>query len=125
MLFGSDIYNKRLVFLCWALVAVSYFYLSYDYIRVSWNGQRFDEYVQFVVQLAGSENRPTKDVVQLLLVKADELGFTLDRQQIQVTGAGPSLSVTVRYSVDVDLPVLRRGFYYKQFEHTARYKRQV
>jgi hypothetical protein len=125
MLFGSGVNNKRVIFVCWLVVALSYFYLSYDYIRVSWNGQRFAEYVQFVVQLAGSENRPPNDVVQLLLVKAEELGFPLERRQILVTGSGPSLSVTVKYAVDVDLPVLRRGFYYKQFEHTARYKRQV
>jgi len=110
---------------CWILVAIAYFYLSYDYIRVSWNGQRFGEYLQFVVQLAGSENRPPSDVIQLLLVKADEFGFSLDRKQILVTGSGPSLSVTVKYAVGVDLPVLRRGFYYKHFEHTARYRRQM
>src|SRR5688500_16240046 len=68
--FASDQQGKRLVFLCWLLVATFYFYMSYDYIRVSWNGERFADYLTFVVQLAGNENRPAPEIKQLLVGKA-------------------------------------------------------
>jgi hypothetical protein len=121
--FASDKQGKRLVFLCWLLVAALYFYMSYDYIRVSWNGERFADYLTFVVQLAGNENRPAPEIKQLLVGKADDLGFALDTSQIKVSGSGSSLIVEVQYTVDVDIPVLRRGFYSKEFVHKAKFHR--
>ena len=38
-------HRGRLVLLAWILVAVFYFYLSYDYIRVTMNDDEFNEYL--------------------------------------------------------------------------------
>ncbi len=113
---------RRLVFLVWALVAVFYFYLSYDYIRVSSRDKDFAEYAQYVVQLAGQDYRPAKDIRALLLVKADELDLPIRGEQIVIAGGGPSLIVTVNYQIDIQIPVFERGIYTKEFQHRLSYQ---
>lgn len=119
----ADSRNKRLVFLTWVLVAVFYFYLSYDFIRASMAGEQFGEYLRFVVKVAGTENRSPREIRELLVNKADELGFHLDRSQIKIKGLGDSLDVSVSYQLDVDLPIVRRGFYAMPFEQREQFKR--
>ena len=114
---------KRLVFLTWILVAVFYFYISYDFIRVSMAGEKFGEYLKFVVKVAGNENRSPREIRELLVNKADELGFALDKNQIYVKGLGESLEVTVSYELDVDLPIVRRGVYAMAFQHKESFKK--
>ena len=112
---------KRLVLLCWVLVAIFYFYLSYDYIRVQRNDDKFSEYLQYVVQLAGNENRTAKEIRALVLVRADELGLPVRGDQIAIVGGGPSLNIGVAYDVDIDIPIFRQGFYSKRFDHKVNY----
>ena len=106
----------------WILVAIFYFNLSYDYIRVNSHDQKFTEYLQYVVQVAGSERRPAKEIRALLLVKAEELNLPIRGEQIDVRGSGTELHVSVGYDVDIDIPVFDRGLYRKQFQHTAQFK---
>ena len=113
---------KRLALLLWALVAVYYFYLSYDYIRITKNDGIFADYLQHVVQLAGTEGRPAKDIRSLLLVKAEELSLPVGGQQIVVRGRGTTLDVAVNYDVDIDIPLLERQIYIKRFEHNASFQ---
>jgi len=113
---------KRLVLLLWLLVAFFYFYLSYNYIIVTMNDRQFNEYLEHVVQLAGIERRPAKDIRDLLLVKAEELSLPVHREQIVVTGVGDTLGVTVNYYVDIEIPLLQREFYTKSFEHKAKFQ---
>ena len=113
---------KRLVLLCWVLVAIFYFYLSYDFIRIAMSDGRFDDYLQSVAQLAGSDNRPAKEIRALILVRADELGLPVKADQITILGSGSSLNIEVDYDIDVDIPIFREGFYSKHFEHHAAYK---
>ena len=113
----------RLAFLFWLLVAFFYFYLSYDFVRTSMNDDAFDEYLVHVVQLAGNEHRPPKEIRALLLVKAEELGLPIQGNQITVLGAGESLKVAVNYEVDIKVPVLASGAYRKLFQHNAAYAR--
>ena len=70
---------KRIVLLLWVLVAFFYFYLSYDYIRVTMNDKAFVDYLQYVVQIAGNEHRPAKEIRALILVKAEQLGYSKDK----------------------------------------------
>jgi hypothetical protein len=114
--------TRRLVLLIWILVAIFYYYLSYDYIQVTMNDRRLGEYVDYVVQLAGTERRPQKEVRTLILVKADELGLPLRGEQIAVTGEGPGLRVAVNYEVDVEFPGIDRVLYRKAFEHRVAYR---
>jgi hypothetical protein len=110
---------KRLVFFTWLFVGLFYFYLCYDYIRVDMNDTRLGDYVQYVAQLAGNENRSPREIRALLLVRAEELGIPLTTKQIKIQGNGPTLKISVDYDVDIDIPVFREGFYSKHYEHTA------
>lgn len=114
---------KRLILLSWVFVAFFYFYLGYDYIRVDMNDTRLGEYVRYVVQLAGNENRSGREIRALLLVRADELGLPLTGDQIKIQGSGQELKVSVNYDVAIDIPVIRQGFYSKHYEHNAAYRR--
>src|ERR1051326_990675 len=96
--------TKRLVLLLWVLVAIFYFYLSYDYIRVTMSDRQFTDYMQYVVQIAGNEQRPAKEIRELLLVKAEELALPVPGSGITVLGGGDSLNVGVNYDVDIDIP---------------------
>src|SRR5262245_37219047 len=107
---------KRIVLLLWVLVAFFYFYLSYDYIRVSTHDRQFEDYLQYVVQIAGTEHRPAKEVRALLLVKAEELSLPIQGEDITILGGGESLNVTVGYDIDIDIPVLQRQIYSKHYE---------
>ena len=115
---------KRIVLLLWALVAFFYFYLSYDYIRVSMNDQSFGDYLAYVVQIAGQDHRPAKEIRALLLVKAEELGLPLKGQDINILGVGDSLKVSVDYDMDIDIPLLQRQIYTKHFDHNVQYKQK-
>jgi len=113
--------TKRLVFLLWMTVAFFYFYLSYDYIRVMKHDQEFADYLHHVVQIAGTEERPAKEIRALLLVRAEELSLPIRGEQIAVAGGGQSLSVSVKYNVDIEIPLVQREIYTKRFEHKARF----
>ena len=115
---------KRIVLLLWVLVAFFYFYLSYDYIRVSTHDRQFEDYLQYVVQIAGTEHRPAKEVRALLLVKAEELSLPIQGEDITILGGGESLNVTVGYDIDIDIPVLQRQIYSKHYEHKVKYRQQ-
>jgi hypothetical protein len=113
---------KRLVLLVWILVAFFYFYLSIDYIRVEMNDDKLVDYVRYVVQLGGSENRNAREIRALLLVKADELGIPLKSSEIQIQGSGQNLKIALAYEMDIDIPIFKRGFYHKRYEHNLSYR---
>ena len=113
----------RIVLLVWILVASFYFRITYDYIRVSMNDEKFTQFFQYIVQLAGAENRPAGEVRSLLLVKADELGLPIRGDQIAISGGGTTLGVVVGYDVAIEIPILERGIYHRRYTHKAFYKR--
>ncbi len=119
---GTAPNRKRLVLWLWLLVAIFYFYLSYDYIRATMNDRQFADYLQYVVEIAGPENRPVKEVRALVLVKADELGIPIRGEQIAITGGGDSLNIRVSYDVQIEIPLLQRQIYTKRFDHSVKYK---
>src|SRR5258706_12577816 len=100
---GRSSQAKRLVLLLWVLVAFFYFYLAYDYIRVTSNDKQFNDYLQHVVQLAGNEGRSTKEIRDLLVVKAEELALPITREQIVVRNSGGALDITVSDEGDIDV----------------------
>ena len=119
---GPSARARWMVFVVWVLVAVFYFNLSYDYVRVNSHDQRFAEYLQYVVQVAATERRPPKEIRELLLVKAEELGLPIRGDQIEIGGSGTGLHVSVGYDVDIEIPVFERGLYRKEFQHTAQFQ---
>jgi len=122
MAIPRDASNRRIVLWLWVLVAFFYFYLSYDYIHITKNDREFGDYLRYVVQLAGNQRRPAKEIRSLLLVKAEELSLPLKSEQITVLGGGDSLNVNVSYDVDIDLPLLKREIYTKRFDHKEHYR---
>jgi len=122
MSLGGTTNLRRVTLLLWVLVAVFYFYLSYDYIRVTTHDRQFAEYLQYVVQLAGNQGRSAKDVRELLIRKAEQLSLPLEGEQIVVRGAGDSLNVAVNYDVDIEFPLIQREFLTKKFEHKVKYQ---
>ena len=113
---------RQLVLLVWLLVAFFYFYLAYDYIRVTTNDRQFADYMHFVVQLAGNDGRPPKEIRELLLLKAAQLSLPVHNDQIVVRGQRDSLNVAVNYDVDIDIPVVQREVFRKTFEHDVKYQ---
>ena len=113
---------KRLVFLVWLLVAIFYFYLSYNYIRASMADRKLADYLQYVVQIAGNENRPSKEIRALILVKAQELSLPVRGEQISILGGGATLNVSVDYNVDIEVPLVQSQIYSKRFEHRVKYQ---
>src|SRR5713226_9591887 len=114
--------TKRLVFLVWLLLAFFYFYLSWDYIRANMNDKTFGDYLQYIVQIAAPEYRPTKEIRALILIKAEELSLHIRGEQITILGGGDSLNVSVTYDVDIDVPLIQRQIYSKKFVHSVKYK---
>ena len=115
---------KRIVLLLWAVVAFSYFYLTYDYIRATTHDRQFEDYMHYVVQIAGTDRRPAKEIRTLLLVKSEELALPIRGEQISILGGGESLNVSVDYNVDIDIPVIQRQIYTKHFEHNIKYQQR-
>ncbi len=113
---------KRLVLLTWLMVAFFYFYLSYDYIRVSMKDAQFVEYLDYVVKIAAEEHRPAKEIRALILVKAEELSLPVSPERITVLGGGETLNISLAYDVDIEIPLLQREIYTKKFEHKVEYK---
>ena len=122
MALASDVQKKRVALLLWLLVAFFYFYLSYDYVRVTMNDRQFADYLRHIVQIAGNEHKPAKEVRTLLLVKAEELSLPVHEEQITILGSGDNLKVTVSYEVDIEFPLLETEIYTKKFEHAANYQ---
>ncbi|HYR44072.1 MAG TPA: hypothetical protein VER98_13670 [Terriglobia bacterium] len=119
---ASSLYLKRLVFLVWLLLAIFYFYLSYSYIRASMADRQFADYLQYVVRISGDENRPSKEIRALILVKAQELSLPVRGEQISILGGGLTLNVTVDYNVDIEVPLVQSLIYSKRFEHAVKYQ---
>jgi hypothetical protein len=112
---------KRLVFLVWLFVGVFYFYLSWDYIRASMNDKQFSDYLQYVVQIAGPELRPNKEIRALILVKAEELSLPIHGDQVTILGGGDSLNLSVSYDVNIEIPLFHSQLYTKKFQHSVKY----
>jgi hypothetical protein len=122
MALRTNVNARRIALLLWVLVACFYFYLSYDYIRITMDDRKFADYMQYVVQLAGTEGRPAKEIRALLLVKADQLSLPVHGEQIMVRAGNGSVDVAVNYDVDIEIPLIQREIYTEKFEHKARYQ---
>ena len=106
----------------WLLVGFFYFYLSWGYIRVTMDDQQFTDYLQYVVDVAGSESRPSKEIRALILVRAEQLELPVRGDQITILGGGPTLNVRVNYEVNIDIPVLQSTVYTKEFNHYVQFR---
>jgi hypothetical protein len=115
--------NKaRLALLLWLFVAIFYFTLSYNYIRITSNDREFGEYVRYVAQLAGADGRSAKDIRELLLIKAAELSLPVTRDHISIKGERENLKIEVQYDADIEIPWFARQVYTKTFDHKSQFQ---
>jgi hypothetical protein len=112
---------KRLILVAWLLIAVVYFYFSVGYIRVDMRDREFRDRLSHVVQLAGTENRPLKDVRAVILGHAKQLGLPIETDQVVIRGAGQTLNVLVDYEVGINVPIIRRNLY-RHYVHNVYYR---
>jgi hypothetical protein len=122
MSIGRSSSRQRLTLLLWVLVVSFYFYLSYNYIRVTSNDREFGDYMHYIVQLAGNDGRSPKEVRELLLAKAEQLSLPVRAEQIVVRGQRNTLNIAVNYDMDIDIPVIQRGVSKKKFEHDVKFQ---
>ena len=122
MSIGRSSSRQRLTLLLWVLVVSFYFYLSYDYIRMTSNDREFGDYMHYIVQLAGNDGRSPKEVRELLLTKAEQLSLPVRAEQIVVRGQRNTLNIAVNYDVDIDIPVIQHEVYRKKFEHDVKFQ---
>jgi hypothetical protein len=106
----------------WLGISIFYCATSWDYIRTNWNDRKFADYMQYVAQLIGEEQRPPKEARTLLEVKALELGLPVRPENITVLGGGQSISIAVAYEVDIQVPIFSRGIYRKSYQHKVTYR---
>lgn len=111
----------RLFLLFWILVAVFYSYLATDYIRTVMRDDEFGEYVEFAVDLVGRQGRSAAELRQLVDAKARELSLPLDEMNIEITDDEHVIGVTLDYKVGIDVPVIPRIRYEREFRHAARF----
>ena len=74
--------RARLVLLLWLLVAIFYFYLASDYIQIVMRDDAFEDYLEFSVQLVGSQGRANAELRELVMAKGPGTG--------DPSGSGPS-----------------------------------
>ena len=84
--------------------------------------QQFAGYLQYVANVAGSEERPAKEIRALILVRAEQLNLPVRGDQITILGGGRTLNVRVNYEVDIEVPVIQRTVYTKQINHFVQYQ---
>jgi hypothetical protein len=86
------------------------------------NDQQFADYLQYVVNVAGVEGRPNREIRTLILVRSEQLHLPIRGDQITIEGSGLTLNVRVNYQADIEIPVLESTVYTKEFSHFAQFR---
>ena len=113
--------RARLVLLLWLLVTIFYFYLASDYIQIVMRDDAFEDYLEFSVQLVGSQGRANAELRELVMAKAQELEITLDPDRVDIQGRRQTLVLRVGYDVDIQIPLISNAGYSREFSHEIRF----
>ena len=114
--------RARIVLLLWLFVAVFYTYLASGYISAVMRDDEFGEYIAFAVQLAGSQERSSDDLLQLVSAKARELEIPTETIRFDVQDDEAILGLTVTYAVEIDIPLITDIAYRREFQHAAAFE---
>ncbi len=109
--------RRRLVFMLWLTIAIFYTYLAADYIGASMKDNEFGEYLEFAVNLVGRQGRSADELRQLVDAKARELELPLEDMSVEVLDEDETLELTVAYPVVIDIPLIFKSGYTREFEH--------
>ncbi len=111
-----------IVLLLWLFVAVLYTYLASDYISAVMRDNEFGDYIEFAVQLAGSQGRSGDELVQLVSAKARELEIPTETISFDLQDEVDTLGLTLAYAVEIDIPLLTDIAYRREFQHAAAFE---
>jgi hypothetical protein len=79
--------------------------------------KRLTEYIDQVIQVAASEQRPAKEVRALILIKAGDLSLPVHGDEIQINSDGQTLRAAVQYKADISMPIVNQPVYRMTFHH--------
>jgi len=114
---------RRYAILClWLVAGVVYTHMVVQWIGIKSNDKEFVRSVQHSVQLVGTENRPTKDLRALLLVRAESFSIPIHGDDILINGKEDTLSVSLHYDAYITLPVLNKSVYKMSFNHQVGFR---
>jgi hypothetical protein len=111
------------VFLLWLLIAIFYFIGISDFIAVAMDDDEFEEYLQYSLNLAVSQNRSPDELRDLIVANARELEISVDPVNILIEGERQQIRLTVSYDVIVEFSLLTEAGYRREFEHQKAYRR--
>ena len=114
--------RARIVLFLWLFVAVFYTYLASGYISAVMRDDEFGEYIAFAFQLAGSQERSSDDLLQLVSAKARELKIPTETIRFDVQDDEAILGLTVTYAVEIDIPLITDIAYRREFQHAAAFE---
>ncbi len=111
----------RVVFVLWLAIAMFYVFMASRYVGMMMADDTFEEYLVNVVDLVGTQRRPTEELHELVLLRARDLDLPVGPTDIQVDREGRDIDLVVQYSIKIDVPLVLPGGYHKQFTHEVRY----
>jgi hypothetical protein len=114
--------QRYVVLFLWLFIGVFYASLITQWIHLNRQDDRFAQSMERIIQLGGTDNRPTKEVRALLLVRADELSIPIRGDEIHIRGGGLTLRATLHYEAEIKMPVINQSIYRMQFEHDVAFK---
>jgi hypothetical protein len=116
-------YQRYAVLGLWFVIGLTYFSFAGQWIATSMNDRALADYMRHVVRVAATENRPAKEVRQLMLVRAEQLELPVPPEAIRVVTEETRVRATVNYETAVNLPLVGRPVYRMAFAHDLRYDR--
>jgi hypothetical protein len=105
----------------WIFIAVLYFSFVRQWVTVKANDKLFADYFSHVIQVAASEQRPTREIRALILTKAQDLSLPIRGDEISITGSGQTLRAAVHYNADISMPIVNHSVYRMRFDHDLAY----
>ncbi|HYR91413.1 MAG TPA: hypothetical protein VE422_45580 [Terriglobia bacterium] len=114
--------RRYLVLALWVVAGTIYAHMVFQWIEISSKDREFARSMQHAIQLVGMENRPSKDLRALLLVRAEAFSIPIRGNEILINGKGETLEVSLRYEADITFPLLDKAIYRMMFNHQVRFR---
>ena len=111
----------RVVFVLWLTIMIFYVVIASRYVGMMMADDKFEEYLVNVVDLVGTQRRPTEELHELVLLRARDMNLPIGPTDIQVDRRGRDIDLVVNYSVQMNVPLVLPGGYHKQFTHEISY----
>lgn len=111
----------RVVFVLWLAIALFYVFVASRYVGMMMADDKFEAYLVNVVDLVGTQRRPTEELHELVLLRARDMDLPVGPTDIHVEREGRDIDLLVQYSIRIDVPLVLPGGYHKQFTHEIRY----